>query len=160
MVCQNYILYNVGLFFLYFVVNLEPSVQNVTERSKRQTGSGGHVKMCITWRVLHATLVSDSSPPGKSLHWAGTNCYVCGTTRLLLKETRIKVRAFLISFLLIFIFYFFLSGRHLCVCFFYFKFVSSWHLKSFMTCIFHIFWWNSSLLIKLKSVLFITQISS
>lgn len=114
MVCQNYILYNV-VFFFYFVVNLEPSVQNVTERSKRQTGSGGHVKMCITWRVLHATPVSDSSPPGKSSHWAGTNCYVCGTTRLLLKETRIKVRAFLISFLLIFIFYFFLSGRHMCV---------------------------------------------
>lgn len=101
------IIYYIMLFFFYLVVNLEPSVQNVTERYKRQTGSGGHVKMCITWRVLHATPVSDSSPPGKSSHWAGTNCYVCGTTRLLLKETRIKVRAFLISFLLIFIFYFF-----------------------------------------------------
>lgn len=82
------------LIFFLFVVNSEPSVQNATERSKQQTGSDGHVKMCITWRVLHATPVSDSSRPGKSLHWAGINCYVCDTTRPLLKETRIKVRAF------------------------------------------------------------------
>lgn len=44
------------------------------------------------------------------------------------------------NFILInFYFLFFLSGRHMCVCVFYFKFVSSWHLKSFMTCIFSFF---------------------
>lgn len=50
------------------------------------------------------------------------------------------------NFILInFYFLFFLSGRHMCVCVFYFKFVSSWHLKSFMTCIFHF-------LMKFKSI--------
>lgn len=47
----------------------------------------------------------------------------------------------ILNFILInFYFLFFLRGRHLCVCVFLnFKFVSSWHLKSFMTCIFSFF---------------------